>query len=230
MANATIVDASGKVTSGTVISPGQPGSSAAGSGGVGIYPVAPGFQRRPEQLDQVTQSMSDIVYSDFQPSGDSRHTYFLETAGTASLSLRDTNVVSAGMIPFSERFLVRGLGAYVIPLVRNIGLLADYTNLNRVLDGSFSLKVNNKIYEQGPIGLIASFNVECEGQIDSSSAQLFLANPFFKAKGFWALANNFELLPGTPFSMDVEWDTAPDADQPWTLYMVMFGERLRMAV
>jgi len=224
MPNATVVDSTGKLVTGAVV------TAAQAAGAVGVYPIAPGFQPRPEQLNAVTEKISDVIYSNYTPDADTRHTYFLDTAGTAGLSVRDTNIVQPGMIPFSERFLVRGIGAYVIPLVSNIGSLADYTNLNRVLDGSFSLKVNNKIYEQGPLGLIASFNVECEGQINASSAQLFLANPFFKAKGFWALANCFELLPGTPFSMDIEWEVAPDHDQPWTLYVVMFGERLRMSV
>lgn len=235
MPNASIVDPStGKVVTGQVIQASGAAQAVTGqANSVAVFAGAPTFQDqgRPAVLDTVNEKMTDSVYSGYTPSpvaAESRHTFFVDTVGTQGLRL--TNVIQPGMIPFSEKFMVRGLGAFVIPYVRNIGVLADYTNLNRILDGSFSIQVNNKIYEQGPLGVIASFNVEAEGQINASTAQLFLASPFYKSRGYWPLPNPFVLLSGAPFKVDVEWATAPDIGQPWTLYLVFFGERLRMSV
>jgi hypothetical protein len=189
----------------------------------------PGFPSVPAALKSVREVISDWVYDSSLPRAINSTTYFTAPIGggvPAKLAY-DTNLTQASMIPFSERFHVLGIGADILPKVRNINADQEFVDLNSIQDGSWELTINNKMYERGPLAGICNFRVEYEGQLNASSGRLFIFNPFFHARGYWAFANTYVLTPGTPFQVDVDWRLAPSILSPWYLYIYLIGARER---
>jgi len=180
----------------------------------------------PGPIKKYREVITDYLYDSTLPGAVTTVTLFQVPIGAAVL-LADTNMQQASLIPFSERFMVRGIGGDIIPKARNVLLGADYTSLNNLIDGSWELFINNKSYERGPLASIVYFRVFVEGECAASTSFTFLYAPFFHAKGYWSLPNPFVLTPGTPFRVVINWRNAPGASNPWRLYLYLFGERER---
>jgi hypothetical protein len=194
-----------------------------------VVPTFPGFPSVPTALKSVREVISDWVYDSSLPANITSTTYFTAPIGggvPAKLAY-DTNLTQASMIPFSERFHVLGIGADILPKVRHMDAEQEFNDLNSVQDGSWELTINNKMYERGPLAGICNFRVEYEGDLAASTGHLFIFNPFFHARGYWAFANTYVLTPGTPFQIDVDWRLAPTVLNPWRLYIYLIGARER---
>lgn len=188
--------------------------------------VSTPFVGVPDAVKKYREVITDYLYDSTNPSNIANTTLFQVPIGGAIL-LADTNMQQASLIPFSERFMVRGIGGDIIPKARNITNTADFTNLNSILDGSWELFINNKSYERGPLASITYFRIFVEGEAAASTSFTFLYSPFFHAKGYWSLPNPFVLTPGTPFRVVINWRVNPATSQPWRLYLYLFGERER---
>lgn len=192
--------------------------------------IVPGplpFPSVPTAMKSVREVISDWVYDSDNWQNVTSATYFTQPIGSGGKLDYDTNLSQASMIPFSERFHVLGIGADILPKVRNVSLADDLEDLHHIQDGSWRLTINNKMYERGPLAGICNFRVEYEGQLAASTGHLFIFNPFFHARGYWAFANTYVLTPGTPFQVDVNWRNAMSADSPWYFYIYLIGARER---
>jgi len=178
------------------------------------------------------ETISDWVYGSYNPRREWRHTFFTVSLGSMpEITLRDTNIVQPGIIPFSEKFHVLGIGMNVFPRIAKVSSNQDLEDLNRIMDGSWRLVINNKIYQQGPLASTVSFDAKDIGESDDLKAKhILIGNPFFGPKGYWDVSGDSKritLLPDYPFSFDVEWKDAPSLTNPWFLGIFLFGDRER---
>ena len=178
------------------------------------------------------EKIKDWIYDSYVPTVGTDATFFSTPIG-GTKTLTQTNMTQGGQLPFSEKFRVIGLGAYVTPLVKqdvasNTDLL-DY--ISKIQEGNWSLKIMNKTYLQGAISSILSQN-RVEAKITQAAAAdgavVTMDAPFYKTYGYFPVTGGeFTLNNGVNFSVTVNWDASVGAANMFRLYIVIFGLRYR---
>ena len=178
------------------------------------------------------EKIKDWIYDSYNPTNGTDATFFSTPIG-GSKTLTNTNMTQGGQLPFSEKFRVIGIGAYITPFVNydsssNTDLL-DF--LKKIQTGNWSLKIMNKTYLQGSLSAILAQNrieVKTTQATAADGAVVTLDAPFYKEYGYFPVTGGeFTLNNGVNFSITVNWDAAVGASNPFSLYLVLFGLRFR---
>jgi len=177
------------------------------------------------------ERIKDWIYDSYVPTTGTDATYFSTAIGGAK-TLTYTNMTQGGQLPFSEKFRVIGIGAFITPLVSFDASTTDLMGyLQKIQTGNWSLKIMNKTYLQGSIASILAQNRIDASVLQASASDLSwvtLDAPFYKTYGYFPITGGeFTLNNGVNFSITVNWDEAVGADNPFRLYLVMFGLRFR---
>lgn len=194
---------------------------------------------KPIAVQKAAELITDCVYDSVKPNNStiavSQATFFqTPISGTqygTTKTLTHTNLKQSGIIPFDEKFLVRGIGAWVWPLMETLytttGTASEFSAFKNLLVGNWQLFVGNKEYQKGPLTLIVSLHPGYA--IYVNNWYQVLSSPFHRDRGYWRFKNAFTLGRGTNFRVEVTWDTAfsTTAASNFFLSIGLFGERKR---
>lgn len=177
----------------------------------------------------VIERISDWVYDRKAVASLTEYDFFKDVSGKTDT---DTNLKTGGQIPFTESLYVDKIGIHITPIVRGFTVAEFGTYIPEVTDGNWRIMIGNKNYQQGNLDMLANYNVHCcvQPRATAPAAEIIygsLNNPFVRAKGAFYLKSGFKIQPGETFSVEVHWDTAPNASNPFKLVFYLFGERRR---